>query len=536
MFRPFLTFVVIFLFSHFVVNAQKEIQLELEKVSVDTTTQKITLTWLFNKNVENKEIRILKYFDQDYYPPNYHEYDNQNNYHRYDIRLMESNNVVWSDNDTCTSRNFYSITCDESGKSAPLNNMVLKVDSIYNGCRNSALLTWNPYIYYIDCEWVNQTIRGTMDTIDYYIFYRKKDIEPTFTLLDSIKNSYFPKINPRDTLHCVANYLDNIAYEFVIKAVPKSNPTYYSYSNITSYTPKYEPTFPVHIEIETVSVIEDKYIKVTVNTDIFPTPFNTLYLLRDKPKKEVHNRDSLSFSIIDSIAYNLNNQYSFIDNSANPKSGLYYYVAIADNKCKQKDTSNVLTNIYLSGKRVKKYNDSISFTRVGIPDVSHYQPYELFRLVNDEERFITRTLNLDRNSYLVNVEDYLNDGVQIIYQVKSDDEQYSNTLTIDHEPRIQFPNAFYPKSDIIKNKTFYPIISFPSEKNYLFVIYNRWGQEVYRSTLPPVFDSYDNPQGRWDGTFKGQECPPGIYSFTISYSYNEGSAKYSETGSVMLVR
>jgi hypothetical protein len=171
-----------------------------------------------------------------------------------------------------------------------------------------------------------------------------------------------------------------------------------------------------------------------------------------------------------------------------------------------------------------------------MPYINTSEYYELFRVVSGQELFISNLFTLNNHSNCIDVENFMGDGAQIIYQMKSENDCYSNTFTIEHEPRIQFPNAFYPESVNIVNKTFYPIITFPSEDNSLFVIYNRWGQEIYRATLPPVYGQYDNPQGRWDGAFQGQPCPPGVYAFKITYSYNEGSKKYSESGSVMLVR
>jgi hypothetical protein len=349
--------------------------------------------------------------------------------------------------------------------------------------------------------------------------------------LDSIKGSYFSTINSSDILRYEAKYLENTEYDFVVQAKSRTD-TVRPFSNIVSFTPENEVMTPVAVEINAVSVIEDKYIQVDVNTAIFQKPFEKMYLLRAQPEKN----NSLSFNIIDSADYDTNNLYSFMDEQVDPKSGLYFYKAIVENKCKLCDTSNLLTNIYLTGRRVEKYMDSVSFYREGMPYISTSEYYELVRIVNDQELFISNAFTLTNYSSLIDVENFMSDGAQITYQMKSENDCYSNTLTIEHEPRILIPNAFYPESTHIENKTFYPIISFPSDNNYLFIIYNRWGQEVYRSTLPPVYGQYDNPQGRWDGAFKGQPCPPGLYGFKITYSYNEGSAKYSDSGSFMLVR
>jgi hypothetical protein len=520
--RLFLTFFFFLLFSHLAVHAQTENQLKLKQVSVDLETQQITLQWYLNIYALNESVKILKCTNNCL---------NQENYHECGQMVMKPDNLTWTDSDNCTKRNFYSIAWLESGKSAPLNNMVLKATSIPNGCLNAAMLSWNPYIFYLECEWFEQTIRGKMDTIDYYIFYRIKDNNPDFMLLDSVKGSYFPTINPRDTVRYEAKYLKSAEYEFVVQAKSRTD-SVKPFSNMVSFTPGNEITTPVAVEINAISVVEDKYITVDINTAIFPKPFEKLYLLRDKPE----NADALSFNIIDSAEYDENNFYSFVDDQIDPKLGLYYYMALVENKCKLNDTSNILTNIYLTGKRVEKYKDSIFFYREAMPYSNTTASYELFRVVNEQELFISNAFTLINNSNCIDVENFMNDGAQITYQMKSENDCYSNTVTIEHEPRIQFPNAFYPESVHIANKTFYPIISFPSEDNYLFIIYNRWGQEIYRSTLPPVYGQYDNPQGRWDGTFQGQPCPPGIYAFKVTFGYNEGTAKYSESGSVMLVR
>jgi len=524
MYRLYLTLFFFCLFSHFDAYSQIEKQLELKEVSVDTITQKITLSWYLNMYALNEEVKICRCssycFDQSNYPP-------------YDYITMHPDSLVWIEKDTCTSRYFYCIAWGESGKSAPLNNMVLKVDSIKHGCQNSVLLTWNPYIYYTECEWIGANIRGKMDTIDYDILYREKNAGTPFSILGSIKGSYFSTINPYDTVHYEAKYLKNIEYEFAIRAINRSNTTSsYSYSNIVNFTPRTEADAPVSVEITKVSVLEDKYIQIDVETDAFSKPFEKLYLFRD----QTDNNSPLLLNIMDSADYEVQNQYSFIDEQADPKSGLYYYMAMADNKCKLNDTSNILTNIYLTGRRVEKYKDSIYFYREGSPHLNTLEEYELFRVVNDQEISIFNFLTLVYNSYYADVENFLEGGAQVVYQIKSSDDCYSNTLTIEHEPRILFPNAFYPESAQEENKTFYPIISFPSEENYLFVILNRWGQEVYRSTLPPVYGDYSNPQGRWNGTFQGKTCPPGMYAFKVTYTYNENSKKYSETGSFMLVR
>ena len=531
MYRLYLLLFV-FLLAHLFTNAQ--IELDLKAVSVDTTTtsQNITLTWQFDPNVTDVEV----------FACNSNCIDVQNNYNTVALVNMNMSLLEWSDivTDPGASQIYYCIAGRDaaghtnSGKTAPKNNMVLKVSSSVAICRNVLSLSWNPYIRYVNFSWFTGSV-NIMDTLDYYIFYREKIIGTPWIFLDSVTN-----IDPATTIISYQTpYLkNNTDYEFVVQAVSRTD-TMRPFSNIAECRTGFEIHTPVAVEITCVSVIDDNSIEINVQTDDFSgQPFQKLYLLRDKSNKEVWRTDSLSFKVIDSMNYNSTDEYLFKDENADTQSGLHYYRAVADNLCRTNDSSNVLTNIYLYGRRVEKYADSLRFSQVEIPFIQSYN-YDLFRVVYDNEILITGGLTMTNNrSVHVDVMPFMNDGAAIKYLIKSDDgcSSVSNIWTIDHEPLIQFPNAFYPLSMNIENRTFYPILRFPSEDNYLFIIYNQWGQEVYRSTVPPVFGDYENPQGRWDGTFRGKDCPPGFYAYKISYSFNEGAEKYGDTGSVMLVR
>jgi gliding motility-associated-like protein len=508
MYRFNLATIFILLFSFFNTQAQNEIV--LEKVSVEDAS--IMLFWQYrdadsvtiykcNKNCDNQAIAEYPVFAK---------------------VIMDSTNLKWTDQSaSVTLRNDYRIGWGAFSWTAPQSNMVLNAGMPQDSCPNSVLLSWNPYI--------NMT-----DTVDWYkIFYRKKNVG-NFLIYDSLKGKHLTFFNPANKINYIAKYLANeVLYEFVIQAV-SNNDTIYSYSNIAEYKTGFEFNDPATVRITCVSVINDEYIEINVSTD---QPFEKLYLMRDKPHKRFLEKDSLTFTIIDSISENSpTNQYHFIDKNVSPKTNLYYYMVVASYKCKQSDTSNILTNIYLTGSRAEKYGDNVSFAQVRIPHIEPLEWFELLRIIFEEEALITNTLTIINCGFFIDVKPFITEGAVMKYVVKSESGCYSNTLTIEHEPFIEFPNAFYPDGNDMVNKTFYPILKFPSEDDYLFVIYNRWGQELYRSTLPPVYNEYQNMQGRWDGKFQGKDCPSGFYAYQIKYSYNQGEGKYSNSGSFMLVR
>ena len=88
------------------------------------------------------------------------------------------------------------------------------------------------------------------------------------------------------------------------------------------------------------------------------------------------------------------------------------------------------------------------------------------------------------------------------------------------------PNAFTPNGDGI-NDVFMPTAS--DILNFDFSIYNTWGERVFSS---------NNPQQGWDGTYKGKNCPQGIYLYKISFKgYNNKLLKvFNYKGNVSLVR
>lgn len=83
----------------------------------------------------------------------------------------------------------------------------------------------------------------------------------------------------------------------------------------------------------------------------------------------------------------------------------------------------------------------------------------------------------------------------------------------DIQQGVNIPTGFTPNGDGL-NDDFKPLGSGEFATNYQMIVYNRWGQEVYRSVDPLL---------GWDGRFRGQEAQTGVYAYFITYKniYNE---------------
>jgi len=105
-----------------------------------------------------------------------------------------------------------------------------------------------------------------------------------------------------------------------------------------------------------------------------------------------------------------------------------------------------------------------------------------------------------------------------------DGETFTDTVTIFVIPYI--PTAFTPNGDGLNDKFF--ILGLPPENitKFNLQIFDRWGQVI--------FSTNDIREG-WDGTFKGADCPDGVYPWVIYYEDNK-KTRTSNKGTVMLIR
>jgi len=99
------------------------------------------------------------------------------------------------------------------------------------------------------------------------------------------------------------------------------------------------------------------------------------------------------------------------------------------------------------------------------------------------------------------------------------------------EQDIYIPNVFRPNSDIRANSIFGPLgIEFISQVEQ-FSIYDRWGNRVHHVTnIPP-----ENAALYWNGQFRGENVPEGIYVYQMIYMDFTGN-EIIRAGSVVLIR
>ena len=101
----------------------------------------------------------------------------------------------------------------------------------------------------------------------------------------------------------------------------------------------------------------------------------------------------------------------------------------------------------------------------------------------------------------------------------------TKNIPIYPEKLIYVPNAFTPNQDDV-NDVFKPVVSGVDDENYKFVIFDRWGKEIFSTT--------DYNKG-WDGTINGKDASIGVYTYIIEYKEIQGIQKILK-GIITLVR
>ena len=89
---------------------------------------------------------------------------------------------------------------------------------------------------------------------------------------------------------------------------------------------------------------------------------------------------------------------------------------------------------------------------------------------------------------------------------------------------LYIPNTFTPDGNYLNNEFFAVSINV---EILTFEIFNRWGEMIYEAN--------DETRFRWNGTYKGNLCPDGVYTYKIKY-LDPSIKEYKFVGHVNLIR
>ena len=223
-------------------------------------------------------------------------------------------------------------------------------------------------------------------------------------------------------------------------------------------------------------------------------------------------------------------EIKYNDYSANVYGQSYYYRISSQDSCGAVDTiSNIGRNILLKVTA----NGNLTNTLTWNP----YEQwggtvgkYEVYRQVdyNGAWTLVTDQLGPNDTVFIDNIRPFSESKGAFCYYVKAYEannplgfldefgmpfRSQSNDACITHEARLFVPSAFNPMSAIPENTVWKPSNVFAREDSYEMFIMNRWGDKIFQTT---------NPDEGWDGNYKGEPQPVGVYTYYINYRSLEG--------------
>lgn len=102
----------------------------------------------------------------------------------------------------------------------------------------------------------------------------------------------------------------------------------------------------------------------------------------------------------------------------------------------------------------------------------------------------------------------------------------TNVIGVEQSYTVYVPNAFTPDANGV-NEVFYPVMYGFDKHDFQMEIYNRWGQLVFKT--------YNMDIG-WDGSYGGDVCQDGVYTWKISARVLKSSKTLSFVGHVNIVK
>ncbi|MCQ2286964.1 MAG: gliding motility-associated C-terminal domain-containing protein, partial [Bacteroidales bacterium] len=115
---------------------------------------------------------------------------------------------------------------------------------------------------------------------------------------------------------------------------------------------------------------------------------------------------------------------------------------------------------------------------------------------------------------------------QTVYTDHNCRDSINRTVHVTAPFYFYIPNAFTPAKTDGLNDTFYPSGTGVSKDNYEMLIYNQWGELIFKT---------NERFGAWDGYYKGKLAPMGIYVYRISLRDLEDDEKIF-VGTITLAR
>jgi gliding motility-associated-like protein len=360
----------------------------------------------------------------------------------------------------------------------------------------------------VDLDW--NAYEGWNNVASYKVYRRKTGSDYTF----------IASVDGSETNYPDNNLEPNVQYCYYVEAI-RGDGVKATSNQTCVYTSSYQA--PEFLNLDYASV-ENGMVELRFTVD------TAAEVIEYRLQKAVDT--PANFTTIKTFTDNTAIQFYHTDTDTDPEFVKYYYRVQSINPCRNvSGTSNLGGNMILrvaSDEQLNHYLDWDEY--IGWRgNVNSYKIVKKYGL--DAEQPIY-TLTADEFMYSVNISNYVRQKhsrdeivpYSYCYYILASEDATSNPYRIQgmsktnqkcvsHQPRLYMPNIFFPSSGNLENRVFKPVVSFAVDDNYEFIVFNRWGEEVFRTT--------DQSQG-WNGDTRNTEAHAGRYVYFVRYSDFDG--------------
>jgi gliding motility-associated-like protein len=364
-------------------------------------------------------------------------------------------------------------------------NTIYLDDIQYDPCLMTNTLTWNQY------ENFEPHVEG-------YRIYVSENNGPYQVLVPE-------NINPDQTTFVHENLQSNTTYSYYVRAF--THAYIKTSTSCTKEVTTYNSPRPSYMYTRFVTVENNEHVNIVCYTDT--TAHVQLYrILRSiapgGPFTEIGQMFDQGKEFI-----------AFSDATANVTAESYYYqVEVVDSCGTASNIANTARTIYLQCEAMPDLTNRLSWNTYE----SWYGRtlgYRIYRRLDNSALTMLADVDSLTLTYTDNVSDLTGTISRITYLVEAyegssnpygfREQSYSNEVLSEQEPKVYLPNAFMPRG---LNNTLKPVIVFVGSAGYEFLIYNRWGQLIFRT---------NDPNDAWNGTYNGEYVAQGVYVYLLRF-------------------
>jgi gliding motility-associated-like protein len=287
-----------------------------------------------------------------------------------------------------------------------------------------------------------------------------------------------------------------------------------------------KPHQPQYVYMRYATVVDNLYARIGFFVD------TTAYVSRYRIYRST---DGITYSELASIPPpSSGSTITYDDLTAQVNAQSYYYKVVVVDSCNLDAlTSNVARTIYLSGNSLVYLMNHLEWTpyedrapqvyniqrEIDNYDEMHTAASEMWGIISHDDDVAMYTETGGRFFYMIQAPLY----DIFMQQYPFADTVYSNMILLLQEPRVYIPNAFTPNG---LNPIFKPVGVFTDTKDFIMVIYNRWGEKLFTTT--------DVELG-WDGYYQGKLVEMGSYAYYVRFLLPNGEY-FEKRGSVTVLR